>query len=155
MKETFSTHTRSREDEMKNIKTYKDMNTCLKWEVRCNWTLAVQFQLSFKGRPELPHQNYCQRHHTWTLLRASLTEIAIKVPHIHRENVCVCICPQQQRQKTRQNSSLAKRWHFSSSSLDNSVLLWLGHKFSFKNLLSINIMKKVKEVVLCLLNIFH
>lgn len=154
MKETFSIHTRSREDEIKNIQ--RKIQT-LVWSEKLDGTglKAVQFQLSFNGRPELPHWNYCQRHHTWTLLRASLIQIAINVLHVYRESVCACICPQQQRQKTRQNSSLAKKWHFSSSSLDNSVLLWLGHKFCFKNLLRINIMKKVKEVVLCLLNIFH
>lgn len=50
MKDTCSTHTRSREDEMKNIQTYKDRNTCLKWELRCKWTLSCSISTQFQWK---------------------------------------------------------------------------------------------------------
>lgn len=50
MKETFSAHTRSREDEMKNIKIQKDTNTRLKWDVRCKWTLSCSISTQFQRK---------------------------------------------------------------------------------------------------------
>lgn len=80
--------------------------------------------------------------------------MTIKVLHVYREIVCVLVSALNSGDK-KPDKIQVKKCPFSFSSLDNSVLLLLGHKFCFKNLLSINIMKKVKAVVLHLLNIFH
>lgn len=146
MKETHKKQ-RGCNEEHTNIQRYECLSG-LRSEIQLDLKL-FNFQLSFNGKPELPRRNYCQRHHTWTLLRASLIPIAIHVSHVYK--VCVLMSALNSRDKETDKIQSCKKVAF-------FFLIVRQHSFvslCFKNLLSTNIMKKVKEVVLCLLNIFH
>lgn len=94
---------------------------------------------------------------------ASLIQITINVYHVYRGSVCLRLyvatesaLNSRDKKKTRQNSSLAKKWIFLFPHHQTICFCYdQVTSLCFKNLLSTNITKKVKEVLLCLLNIFY